>query len=263
MDERLQKILSQWGIASRRQAETLIREGRVYLNGQVARLGQKADPAVDQIAVDGTPIRLTHRPQSLYLLLNKPVGYVSTCHDPQGRLTVLDLLPVNWRETQGLHPVGRLDMESTGALLITNDGVLTFRLTHPRYHIPKTYHVWVQGQPPITALQQWREGTVLGGRKTLPAGVRLLRQRANGQTCLEVILREGRNRQIRRVAEQLGFPVIQLHRVTIGPICLGSLPRGGYRLLETFEIELLRQQVQPPLFPPALETAVIAEERRL
>lgn len=244
MAERVQKILSQWGVASRRQAEQLILDGRVRLNGLPAELGQKADPDRDQIEVDGQPIRPANRPQMLYLLLNKPAGVVSTCYDPQGRPTVLDALPDAWHQL-GLHPVGRLDADSTGALLLTNDGALTFGLTHPRHSIAKTYRVWVQGCPTEAVLQQWRQGVMLDDRLTRPARVRVLRSVPPHKTLLEVVLQEGRNRQIRRVAEQLGHPVIQLHRVAIGTIQLGQLPSGKYRLLQPAEVAMLRAQIEP------------------
>ena len=166
MEERLQKIMATWGIASRRQAEQMILAQRVRVNGNIAHLGQKANPSSDSIEVDGKPIAPSHRPVPIYLLLNKPAGVVSTCADPGGRRTVLDLLPRRLRTGQGVHPVGRLDANSTGALLLTNDGELTFRLTHPRHHVPKTYEVWVQGDPPESALEAWRGGVSLSGRKT-------------------------------------------------------------------------------------------------
>jgi 23S rRNA pseudouridine2605 synthase len=248
MEERLQKILSQWGVASRRQAETLILNGRVRLNGQVVQLGQKANPYRDHIEVDGVVLQPAQRPPSLYLLLHKPMGVVSTCYDPWGRPTVLDLLPQELRHTQGLHPIGRLDADTTGALLLTNDGTLTFGLTHPRHGIPKTYEVWVQGYPPKPILQAWREGIMLSGRKTLPAQVRVIKHESGSQTLLEVILKEGRNRQIRRVAEQLGYPVVHLHRSAIGPIYLQRpkepmLTVGTYRPLDDFELKFLQTQL--------------------
>lgn len=245
MTERLQKIISQWGIASRRQAEQMILDGRVRLNGQVVQLGQKANPEFDQIEVDGRPIQPDHRPQLTYLLLHKPLGVVSTCDDPQGRSTVLDLLPVDLRNHSGIHPVGRLDADSTGAILLTNDGAVTFCLTHPRHSMPKTYRVWVKGHPSIADLNQWRRGILLEGRRTRPAQVQVLDDQHPTQTLLEVVLQEGRNRQIRKVAEQLGCPVLRLHRVAIGPIRLGSLPSGQYRSLTPHEIEFLQAQAKP------------------
>lgn len=244
MDERLQKILSQWGVASRRQAEQMIGEGRVRLNGAIALLGQKADPELDQIEVDGQIIRPAARPRLIYLLVNKPAGIVSTCHDPWNRKTVLNLLPQHVQHAQGVHPVGRLDSESTGALLLTNDGAMTFCLTHPSHLITKTYHVLVQGHPPETVLQQWRQGVRLAGRLTLSANVTILNANLEDQTALEVILKEGRNRQIRRVASQLGYPIISLHRVAIGSIQLKDLPSGEYRPLSQAEINVLKAQAQ-------------------
>lgn len=252
--ERLQKILSQWGIASRRQAEQLILEGRVRLNGVTATLGQKANPDCDQIQVDGQVLQ-DQRPALVYLLLHKPVGVITTCHDPQDRLTVLDLLNSRDRYS-GLHPVGRLDAETTGALLLTNDGDFTQGLTHPRHHVPKTYHVCVTGHPLESALQQWRDGILLGqspldqDRPTLPAQVRVLEHVWNPEpaTWLEVVLQEGRNRQIRRVAQKLGYPVIHLHRTQIGPIPLQGtsgepLQPGSYRPLTSRELAALRQLI--------------------
>lgn len=244
MAERLQKILSQWGIASRRQAEQMILAGRVRLNGAVVQLGQLADPAVDVIEVDGSLIQPENRPERLYLLLHKPMGVVSTCHDPQGRPTVLELLPRSLRSQSGLHPVGRLDAASTGALLLTNDGEITVQLTHPRHSISKIYRVWVKGQPAEAVIQQWRQGVNLEGQQTRPATVRILRSEP-GKTLLEVGLKEGRNRQIRKVAALLGCPVIQLHRVAIGNIQLGDLASGQYRFLTSAEVKFLKLQAQP------------------
>jgi 23S rRNA pseudouridine2605 synthase len=242
MSARLQKILSQWGVASRRRAEQLILDGRVRVNGEVARLGQTAEPTTDRIEVDGKLIAVQSRPEPIYLLLNKPVGVVSTCFDPQGRPTVLELLPSQLRECEGIHPVGRLDIDSSGALLLTNDGDFTFRLTHPRHSIGKTYAVWVQGRPTAATLAAWRNGIDLDGRETLPARVRVL-DRQSDRTLLEIVLFEGRNRQIRRVAAQLAHPVIYLHRTSIGNICIDgarSVPIGSYRHLQSVEIHTLQ-----------------------
>jgi 23S rRNA pseudouridine2605 synthase len=243
MTERVQKILSQWGIASRREAEQLILQGRVRLNGDLVHVGQKADPDFDQIEVDGKLIKPLDRPQSVYLLLHKPAGVVSTCKDSWNRQTVLDLLPRSLQQQTGIHPVGRLDAASTGALLLTNDGAVTFCLTHPRHQIAKTYQVWVEGTPSAAVLNQWRSGVLLAGRRTLPAEVTVLAQR-DGQTLLQIGLKEGRNRQIRRVAEQLGHPVVQLHRVAIGSIQLQQLPVGQFRYLTDAEIKFLQTQVE-------------------
>jgi pseudouridine synthase len=243
MEERIQKILSQWGIASRRQAEQMILSGRVRLNGKIVSLGTKADPNLDRLEVDGKFIQNANRPKSIYLLLNKPIGVVSTCYDPQGRTTVLDLLPENLRQRQGIHPVGRLDIDSTGALLLTNDGDLTLNLTHPRYHLPKTYQVWIDGNPSESLLQKWREGIMLMNKKTLPAQIKVLK-RCERQTLLQVILHEGRNRQIRRIVEILGFNVLKLHRTAIGSIQLNlTLSSGRYRNLNDDEIYFLKNCV--------------------
>ncbi|MFN9644162.1 MAG: pseudouridine synthase [Cyanobacteriota bacterium] len=224
--ERLQKLIAASGLCSRRQAETLLREGVVRVNGQVACLGARADPCRDHIAVQGQ--RLASPPPRLTLLLNKPAGVLCTCSDPRGRTTVLDLLPAPWRQGQGLHPVGRLDAESRGALLLSHDGALTLRLTHPRYGHRKTYRVWVEGHPSEETLGRWRAGVPLDGVPSAPVAVRSLSR--NGQaTLLEVRMGEGRNRQIRRTAEWLGHPVRDLQRLAIGPIRLGGLAEGDWR----------------------------------
>ncbi|MEA5503497.1 pseudouridine synthase [Halotia wernerae UHCC 0503] len=261
MEARLQKILAQWGIASRREAEEMIRRSRVRVNGILAHLGQKVDPQTDTITVDGKPVSGEQRPPLLYLLLHKPAGVVSTCHDPHRRKTVLDLLPKELREGTGIHPVGRLDAESTGALILTNDGDLTFGLTHPRHSIPKTYQVLVKGHPTEAVLEMWRKGVMLEGRKTLQARVKMIESLALNSR-LEIVLKEGRNRQIRRVAEKLGHPVIKLHRTAIGLIqlqiprrekphqpdspthSLSLLREGNYRFLKEHEIRFLQKQIK-------------------
>jgi len=228
--ERLQKLISAAGLCSRRKAEELLQEQRVTVNGNTALLGDRADPERDRICVDGTPLRAPD-PARL-LLLNKPKGVISSCHDPQGRRTVLDLVPPQLR--RGLHPIGRLDADSRGALLLTNQGQLTLTLTHPRYSHSKTYRVWVAGDPTPQTLTRWREGIPLDGQPTQPATVRRLHR--HGDRCLlEVILREGRNRQIRRVAERLGHPVIDLQRIAIASLPLGSLAEGEWRALSRGE----------------------------
>ncbi len=168
MAERLQKILSQYGLASRRQAEQMIESGQVRVNGEVAHLGQRADPSCDRIEINQQPLQAQSRPAQHYLLLHKPLGMVSTCADPQGRPTVLTVLPPELH-TVGIHPVGRLDAYTTGALLLTNDGDFTFRLTHPRHDIPKTYRVCLEGQVRLEAIEAWRKGVELDNRLTRPA----------------------------------------------------------------------------------------------
>jgi pseudouridine synthase len=235
---RLQKLLAECGIASRRRSEVLISTGQVRVNGLIVQeLGTRVDPEQDTVEVRGTLLRKP--PAMRYILLHKPLNILSTCSDPFGRTTVLDLLPKEWRDGQGLHPVGRLDSDSSGALLITNDGELTFQLTHPRYHQPKTYEVWVSGLPNQSTLEQWRTGVLLEEKMTLPAKVDTLDQRMK-HTLLRITLVEGRNRQIRKVAKLLGHPVEQLHRVAIGSVELGKLSIGSYRLLRDTEVGQLR-----------------------
>lgn len=222
--QRLQKLIAAAGLCSRRRAEEWMLQGRVAVNGRVASPGDQADPTCDQITVDGKPLPRGTVPR--VLLLNKPMGVISSCHDPQGRPTVLELIPTALR--QGLHPVGRLDADSRGALLLSNHGDLTLKLTHPRYEHQKTYRVTVAGTPSQENLQRWREGIELDGSRTLPASVRLISSR-RGNSKLEVTLREGRNRQIRRTAAKLGHSVIDLKRIAIGRLSLRSLPEGCWR----------------------------------
>lgn len=243
MTERVQKVLSQWGIASRRKAEKMILARKVQINGQIANLGDKVDLNVDILHVDGKVIEASNRPQLIYLLLNKPTGVVSTCSDPQHRSTVIDLLPANLRQGTGIHPVGRLDFASSGALILTNDGELTLGLTHPRYHLPKTYLVELDRRPTKKDLAWWRKGIILEGRQTLPAKIRLVQP--HQARTIEIVLNEGRNRQIRRVAAKLGYEVLRLHRTAIGSITLYScnkleLPQSEYRHLKQSEVNLLK-----------------------
>ena len=222
--------MSAAGHCSRRQAEELLRQGRVDVNGTIASLGDQADPETDLICVDGTP--LAKVTEERVLLLNKPPGVISSCHDPQGRETVLDLIPAELR--RGLHPVGRLDADSRGALLLSNQGELTLKLTHPRYAHSKTYRVTVTGTPDHSKLERWRQGMELDGSRTLPASVKLLHSK-HGHSTLEVILREGRNRQIRRIASLLGHSVLDLQRVAIAGLALGSMEEGCWRELSRQE----------------------------
>ena len=240
MPDRLQKILSRHGIASRREAEQMILAGRVAVNGnKVTELGTKADPESDRIEVDGKLLQ-TNAPKFVYLLLNKPIGVMSTCDDPQGRKTVLDILPSQYRH---VYPVGRLDYNSSGALILTNNGDFANYLMHPRHHVSKTYEVWVKDIPSDRIIKQWQDGVILDGKRTLPASVNIQQiERCKYQTPrtqLQIVLSEGRNRQIRRVAEQLGHPVLSLHRVAIATISLETLKAGAYRLLIDQEIETL------------------------
>ena len=238
--QRLQKLMAAAGLCSRRTAEAWIEAGRVNVDGQVSTLGDQADPDSQVIQVDGRP--LCPRREPTVLLINKPPGVISTRRDPRGRSTVLDLLPRQLR--QGLHPVGRLDADSRGALLLTDQGELTLRLTHPRFDHAKTYRVWVEGTPLDTSLQRWRRGLSLDGTRTRSAEVRVL-QRRSERTLLEVVLLEGRNRQIRRVADLLGHPVLDLQRVAISGLRLGPLPEGRWRHLSRGEWQSLLDQGEP------------------
>ena len=231
-EERLQKLIAAAGLGSRRHAETLLRAGRVSVNGRIAQLGERADPERDTIQLDGRSLRAAQPP--LVLLLNKPAGVVSSCRDPEGRPIVLDLLPPELARGQGLHPVGRLDVHSRGALLLSNHGALTLQLTHPRFQHSKTYRVWVRGLPSRAVLDQWARGVPLDGQPSQPVTLHRLDQRSDA-TQLQLVMHEGRNRQIRRTAELLGHPVLDLERIAIGSIELGELPEGRWRRLDPQE----------------------------
>jgi len=238
MEERLQKILARAGFGSRRACEELIRQGRVAVNGQVAQLGQRADPERDRITVDGEPIRLKRG--YTYIALHKPRGVLSDEGDGTGQLpTVRDLVDLPGH----LFPVGRLDLRSEGLILLTDDGELAFRLTHPRFGHEKEYHVLVEGQPTEGTLEKWRRGVFLDGRRTAPARVEVMRAERD-RTWLRVVLREGRKRQIRRVAAMLGHPVHRLVRVRIGPVRLGDLPPGRWRRLTASEVRALKEHTR-------------------
>jgi len=224
--ERLQKVLARAGIGSRRRCEEYIRAGRVAVNGRVVtEMGTKVVPGRDRITFDGQAIQEAE--QHIYLLLNKPVGYVSTVADPQGRPIVTDLIP---EQTRRIYPVGRLDLDSEGALLMTNDGPLTNRILHPRYGVAKTYQVTVDRKPASGKLRRLEQGIILDGAKTLPARIRLLPGKKN-KIVLEVILHEGKKRQIRKMFAAIGHPVQRLKRTAYGGLRLGSLRPGEYRYL--------------------------------
>lgn len=238
--ERLQKILSQAGVASRRQAEKMITEGRVTVNGAiVSELGSKADLDSDHIKVDG---KLLRAPKNLvYLALNKPRGTVTTVTDPQGRETVMDLV-------RGLkarvYPVGRLDYHSEGLLILTNDGDLANRVMSAHTHLTKTYLVKVNGTLSAEDAQRFRDGVPIMGRRTLPAGLKLLREAEN--PWYEVKLTEGRNNQIRLMFKHFGKLVEKLKRVRIGPLDLGSLKTGEFRFLTEEEVSKLKRALERP-----------------
>ncbi|HXG22875.1 MAG TPA: pseudouridine synthase [Methylomirabilota bacterium] len=224
-------------MASRRTAEEMILAGRVQVDGEtVTRLGTTADPRNDRILVDGRPLCF---PRSrVYILLHKPVGVVCTLRDPEGRPTIRDLLK---HVRERVYPVGRLDYDSSGLLLLTNDGELTEHLLHPRYQIPRTYHAKVVGIPSPETLRRLRNGVRLDdGTVTSPAKVEVLRT-SDRKTWLEITLREGRNREVRRMGEAVGHRVEKLIRVRFGSLELGALPSGAYRLLTEREVRALRR----------------------
>jgi 23S rRNA pseudouridine2605 synthase len=236
--ERLQKILSRAGVASRRASEKLMLEGRVTVNGAaVLELGTKADPAVDDIRVDGRRIKLPERHR--YVLLNKPKGYVTTRSDPQKRPTVIDLIGTR----EYVYPVGRLDFDSEGLLLLTNDGTLAARLTHPSHGVERVYEAVVLGVPDEHDLSRLRRGIVLEGRRTEPADVTLLGATQGGGAHLSITIREGRNRQVRKMCEAIGHPVDHLRRVAIGPLRDTRLRPGQWRELTAPEVERLQRAV--------------------
>lgn len=232
---RLQKYFTDCGVLSRRAAEKEIEAGRVTVNGTVAVIGQQIDPSRDTVTWRGKtvkPATVAHH----YILLNKPRGFVTTLCDEKGRKTVADLVAdVGAR----LYPVGRLDMDSDGLLLMTDDGDLTNRLTHPRHEIPKLYHVTVKGAVSDTVLAVLRAPFVLDGYTTLPVRVEMVAEQS-GNTTLSFLLFEGRNRQIRRMCEAVGLKILQLSRVAIGNIRLGDLKEGTYRSLTPDEVSYLK-----------------------
>jgi 23S rRNA pseudouridine2605 synthase len=228
--DRLQKVLAQAGIGSRRHCEELIEDGAVTVNGQRATLGDKVDPSSDRIAVDGVPIGT--RPGLVYYLLNKPAGVVTSAGDPHGRRAVTDLVP----EEPRVFPVGRLDQDTEGLLLLTNDGDLTYRLTHPSFGVEKEYVAEVEGRPSRGALRKLREGVELDDGMTAPAKASLIEP-----NVVRITIHEGRNRQVRRMCEAVGHSVVRLVRTRIGPVADRRLAPGEWRRLETDEVRALER----------------------
>ena len=229
---RLQKVLAQAGLGSRRTCEELIERRRVRVNGEVAVLGRRVDPEVDVVEVNGAQIGV--KPGLVHYLLHKPVGVITTATDPQGRPTVVELVPTEPR----VFPVGRLDADSEGLLLLTNDGDLTHRLTHPSFGVDKEYLVEVEGEPTRGALARLRDGIDLDDGRTAPAKVAQLDGR-----LLRITIHEGRNRQVRRMCEAIGHPVVRLVRTRIGPLTDRTLKPGEWRALTQDEVRALERAV--------------------
>ena len=241
---RLNKALAHAGIASRRAADAMIQEGRVVVNGTViTEPGTRIDPKTDSVTVDGKPLSPSGETRYTYLLCNKPVQVVATAKDPQGRKTVMDLLPAPFNHLR-LYPVGRLDYFSEGLLLLTNDGEMTLRLTHPRYHLPKTYLVTVREEPTHAMLETMRCGMTLAeGEILAPVQVTLLPDK---KFLLEMVLNQGINRQIRRMCRDSGLTVLRLVRLSTGPLSLGDLPPGAVRELTSQELASIKKAVGLP-----------------
>ncbi len=235
VNERVQKVLARAGVGSRRACDELVAQGRVRVNGQVAELGTRVDPDHDRVEVDGAVVGV--RPGLVHYLLNKPAGVVSTAADPQGRPTVVELVPAEPR----VFPVGRLDVGTEGLLLLTNDGDLAQRVAHPSHGVDKEYLAEVDGQPSRGALRQLREGVALDDGVTAPAKVALV-----GDHALRITIHEGRNRQVRRMCDAVGHPVLRLVRTRIGPLADRRLAPGEWRPLTQAEVRALERATAPP-----------------
>ena len=233
MTERIQKIIAHAGICSRRKAEEYIAEGRVKVDGKtITQPGIKVDPEQVVITVDGKPLQ---EEKKIYILLHKPRGYVTTMSDPQGRPIVTDLLP---EIQERLFPVGRLDLDSEGALLLTNDGALANQVLHPRFEVNKTYQATVRDLPKKADLQRLEQGIVLDGTKTWPARLRVVKKKKDA-AVIEIIIHEGKKRQVRKMFQAVGHPVIRLKRTAYGKLLLENLPEGNYRFLDQIDVKKL------------------------
>jgi 23S rRNA pseudouridine2605 synthase len=237
---RLQKVLAEMGLASRRRAEDMIREGRVTVNGRAARIGDKVDPSRDHIKVDGR--RVPFSSSKVYLLLHKPKNTVTTAEDPEGRPTVLALVKEGGPR---LFPVGRLDYDAEGFLLLTNDGYLAHRLSHPSFRIPRTYWVKVKGKPSVEEIRKLSRGISLEDGPTAPCRIATLRE-TRENAWVEMTLREGRNRQVKRMWEKMGYPVLKLKRISFAGLTLGDLQPGEYRDLRPKEVEKIKRMIRGP-----------------
>ena len=253
MAERLQKLIAQAGIASRRHAEEMIKAGEVTINGKVVtELGTKADPQVDHIKVRGKLINPTlQKREKVYVLLNKPKGYLSSVSDPEGRPLVTELLPPS---LGSLHPVGRLDFNTEGLLLLTNDGDFTNYITAARNRVKKVYEAKVKGEPPVAAIERLRKGVTLDdGVHTAPAEIKLLESTATN-SWFEITLQQGRNQQIRRMFDLVGYSVIKLRRVRIGSLDDRHMRPGTWRLLQPHEVKQLMRKSPPKQGPERQKT---------
>lgn len=233
---RLQKYMAHCGVASRRKCEEMILEKRVKVNGEIiTELGYKINPLKDIVMVDGKKIR--HKEKKIYIIMNKPKGYVTTVSDEYNRRTVIDLL----RDVkERVYPVGRLDYDTSGLLLLTNDGDLAYKLTHPRHEIPKTYIATIKGNPSEEELEKFRNGLEIDNYITSKAEIEVLRT-INDRSLVKIKIYEGKNRQIRKMCEKIGHPVISLKRIAIGDLELGNLKKGCWRFLSNDEIEYLKK----------------------
>ncbi len=236
--QRISKILADAGLTSRRKAEELIREGRVTVNGRIAQIGEKADPNQDHLKVDGR--RICPLANRVYMLLYKPKGVVTSTDDPEGRVTVLDLIrPLKTR----LFPVGRLDFDAEGLLLLTNDGELAHCLTHPSFHVPRKYLVKIKGQPMEEEIEKLRKGVKLDDGYTAPCSIIPVRK-TKENFWVEMTLYEGQNRQVKRMWAKVGYPVLKLKRLAFAGLNLGKMRPGEYRLLTPREVQKLKQIIQ-------------------
>jgi 23S rRNA pseudouridine2605 synthase len=234
MEERLQKVMAELGVASRRKCEELILQGKVSVDGQIiTELGTKVDKQSSVILVEG--IRITNEIKKVYLLLNKPIGYITSAKDQYDRPTVMDLISeIKVR----LYPVGRLDYDTEGLLILTNDGALTFKITHPSHNVTKTYTALVSGIVQEEAIEIFKEGVVIEDYKTAPAELEILKY-MNNDTLVNITIHEGKNRQVRKMCDAIGHSVLRLKRISIGSLKLGDLSTGHYRHLNKEEIEYL------------------------
>ena len=236
MQKRLQKILAEAGIGSRRTCEQYILQGRVTVNNKlITKLGTRADPLKDKIVFDGDVVKPSRKKQ--YILINKPCGYLSSLKDTFNRPLVTSLIK---GVKERLYPIGRLDYNSEGLLILSNDGHFSQFLTHPKHKILKTYLVKVKGIPKEEAIQKLSKGIRLEDGKTHPADIKKLKKRTSNNCWLKIVISEGRNRQIRRMCQAIGHPVIKLKRIKIGPITLGNLKQGEYRFLTPSEVNILK-----------------------